>query len=107
MGHAIEYLSKYKLSHGEAISIGMVLANKIAQKLGKQSKKTGERIKTMLHKYDLPTEIPKSIKLTDMIDLVYRDKKMSGDYVSFILSTGMGQYDIVKLKPKEIMKLLR
>ena len=107
LGHAIEYLSKYKLSHGEAISIGMVLANKIAQKLGKQNKKTGERIETMLKKYDLPTEVPRGMKLEDMIDMVYRDKKMSGEHVSFILSTGMGKHEIIKLTPKEMMKLLK
>ncbi len=107
LGHAIEYLSKYKLSHGEAISIGMVLANKIAQKLGKQSKETGERIEAMLKRYDLPTEMPKNIKLKDAIEMVYRDKKMEGEEVSFILSTGIGKHEIVKLTPKKLMRLLK
>lgn len=107
LGHAIEHLSKYKLSHGEAISIGMVLANKIAQKLGKQTKQQGDEIEKMLKKYDLPTELPKNIKLEAMIDMVYRDKKMDGEQVSFILSRGMGKHEIVKLTPKELMKLLR
>ncbi len=107
LGHAIEYLSKYKLTHGEAISIGMVLANKVAQKLGKQSKKTGERIEVMLKKYDLPTELPKNIKLEDMIEMVHKDKKMEGEQVSFILSRGLGKHEIVKLTPKELMKLLK
>ena len=107
LGHAIEYLSNYKMSHGEAISIGMVLANKVAQKLGKQTKKQGERIEVMLKKYDLPTELPKSIKLKDMIDMVYKDKKMEGEKVSFILSRGLGKHEVVKLTPEKLMKLLK
>lgn len=107
LGHAIEYLSNYKMSHGEAISIGMVLANKVAQKLGKQTKKQGEQIEVMLKKYDLPTELPKSIKLKDMIDMVYKDKKMEGEKVSFILSRGLGKHEIVKMTPKKLMQLLK
>jgi 3-dehydroquinate synthetase len=85
----------------------MTLANKIAQKLGKQSKKQGEQIAAMLHKYELPTALPKSIKLPDIIEMVYRDKKMDGQEVSFILSRGIGKYEIVKLNPKELKKLLK
>ncbi len=107
LGHAIEYLSKYELTHGEAISIGMMLENKIAQKLGKQSKETGERIEAMLKKYDLPRELPKNIKLEDMIDMVYRDKKMEGQEVTFILSTAIGEHEMVKLDPEKLITLLK
>lgn len=107
LGHAIEHLSHYRLSHGEAISIGMTLANKIAQKLGKLTKKQGERIAAMFKKYDLPTKLPKSIKVKDMIDMVYRDKKMDGQKVTFILSRGMGKHEMVQLSPDELKKLLK
>lgn len=107
LGHAIEYLSKYKLNHGEAISIGMVLANRIARKMKKQTKAQGERIEAMLRRYDLPTELPKYIKVEDMIDMVYRDKKMNRDQVNFILSKGLGKHEIVKLTPNELKKLLK
>ncbi|MFH0838178.1 MAG: 3-dehydroquinate synthase [Patescibacteria group bacterium] len=106
-GHAIEYMSRYKLSHGEAISIGMVLANKIAQKLGKQSKAHGDRITEMLKKHGLPTEMPKKMKLRNIIEMIYKDKKMEGQKVTFILSTKMGQHEMVKLAPDELRELLR
>ena len=106
-GHAIEYLSKYKLTHGEAISIGMMLANKAAIKLKKLKKMDAERIEAMLKRYDLPTELPKSIKLDDVIEMVYKDKKMVGDEVGFIISKGIGKHEIVQLDPKELKKLLK
>lgn len=106
-GHAIEHLSEYELTHGEAISIGMVLANRIAQGLGKQQKSHGDRITEMLEKHGLPTEVPGGMKLEDMIQMVYKDKKMEGQKVTFILSPKMGQYEMVKLTPEELKKLLR
>ena len=106
LGHAVEHLSKYKLSHGEAISIGMTLANKIARKLKKLSAVEEKRIAAMLKKYELPTELPKNIKLDAIIDMVYRDKKMEGQEVSFILSRGLGKHEIVKLTPERVKKLL-
>lgn len=105
-GHAIEYLSNYELTHGEAIGVGMVLANRIAQNLGKQSKSHGDRIREMLEKHGLPTEIPKGMTVEDMIDMVYKDKKMDGQKVTFILSPEMGKHEMVKLSPEELKKLL-
>jgi len=107
LGHAIEHLSKYKLTHGEAISIGMVLANKVSIKLGKLTQKQADRIEAMLKKYDLPTELPKNIKLDDAIEMVYRDKKMMGDKVNFIISKGMGKNEIIQLKPEKLKELLK
>lgn len=106
LGHAIEELSQYRLTHGEAISIGMTLANKVAQKLGKQQKETGNRITTLLEKYGLPTALPKTMTLEEVVDMVRKDKKMEAEKVSFILSCDMGKHEIVKLTLKELMQLL-
>jgi 3-dehydroquinate synthase len=106
LGHAIEHLSKYKLTHGEVVSIGMVLANRVAQKLGVQKEADGEMMSELLQKYDLPTEIPKNISLQAIVEMVYKDKKMEGKEVNFILSRGMGKYEIVKITPTELKKLL-
>lgn len=107
LGHAIEYLTKYRLTHGEAISIGMVLANKVAQKLGKQTEADGETVTGLLREQGLPTELPRNIALKDMIEMVYRDKKMEGQEVAFVLSRGAGKNEIIKLKPAELKKLLK
>lgn len=107
LGHAVEYLSHYKLTHGEAISIGMVLANRVAQCLGKQNKTHGERVMAMLKKFALPTELPKGIKLSEVIEMVNRDKKMEDGKINFILSCGLGEYEMVKLAPEKLEELLR
>ncbi len=106
LGHAIEQLSNYQLSHGEAISIGMVLANQIAQKIGKQSKETASRIEAMIKKYDLPTQIPNYIKIEDAIEMIAKDKKMQQSKVDFILATELGKYEIHPFSLQELRDLL-
>lgn len=106
-GHAIEQSSDYDLLHGEAIAIGMVLANKIAQKLGKQTEETGKKIEELLKKWKLPCEIPSGIKVEDLIDLIKKDKKKSGDKISFIIATEMGESEIVELSAEELVELVQ
>lgn len=104
-GHAIESAMEYKLSHDQAISIGMVLANKVAQNLGKQAVKTGEQIKTALKKFDLPTELPTELTLNNLVDLMKKDKKRKGDQIDFVIVTEPGKTEIIPLKPEELVKL--
>ena len=90
-GHAIEESSKYDLLHGEAVAIGMLFANKVAQKLNKQTEETGKKIQEMLDKWKLPSDIPNGIDPTELIDLIKKDKKRKGNKISFIIATEMGK----------------
>lgn len=106
-GHALESATLYALTHGEAISIGMTLANKIAAKLGKQDKKTAEKIETTLQKFGLPTELPKGVKLEALAELIGKDKKCHDGIVDFIIVPKLGKAKIVPLKPEELINLAR
>ena len=104
-GHAVEQLSNYSLSHGEAISIGMMLANKVAGKLGKQAPDTAEEIEKLLKKFSLPTIMPDNIAPRDLIDAMKKDKKRLGDKISFIITPKIGKYEVVELSAEELEKL--
>lgn len=106
-GHAIESMSNYDLLHGEAIAIGMMLSNKVAQKLGKQTKETGKKIEELLKKWKLPCEIPNGIKVDELIDLIKKDKKKTGDKISFIIVPEMGENEIVELSAEELVELVK
>ena len=106
-GHAIESMSDYDLLHGEAVAIGMMLANKVAQKLGKQTEETGKKIEELLKKWKLPCEIPSGIKVEDLVDLIKKDKKKSGDKISFIIATEIGKWEIVDLSVEELVDLVK
>ncbi|HVN66838.1 MAG TPA: 3-dehydroquinate synthase, partial [Candidatus Sulfotelmatobacter sp.] len=58
IGHAIESLTRYReYNHGETVAIGMVAAAKIAHRLKICDAPTVERIKELLDKLSLPTEV--------------------------------------------------
>lgn len=93
-GHALEKLSNYQLLHGHAISIGMVLANKMAIEKGFLGKSEAERIQNLLQAAKLPIATMKKVKFGDLIN----DKKRSGNHLNFILPRKIGKAVIHKEK---------
>lgn len=77
IGHAIEHASGYRLSHGEAISIGMNLENQIAVNRKLMKVKHAERIETLLKNLKLPTRIPENIDRNPILEAIKHDKKNS------------------------------
>lgn len=95
-GHALEKLSGYKLLHGHAISIGMIIVNKLAVAKGALKEKTANRIKELLKLAGLPVTTMKKVTKKDLLS----DKKKEGNYVNLILATKIGGATIVKAKCK-------
>ena len=89
-GHVIENETKYKkYLHGEAVAMGMVLANELSMALGLMSQEEAQRVKKLLVKYTLPVyykiESPESFYET-----FFLDKKSSDTNVILILAQGLG-----------------
>ena len=91
IGHSIEKLSDYKLSHGNAISIGMVLEGKIAVKLGLWNKDDLTRLEILLKHAGLPTEMPSSVQVHKLIDNMKIDKKSRRGTVQMALPSAIGE----------------
>jgi len=99
IGHGIELLGG--LSHGEAISIGMIKELEIACKMEITSKKAVEKIRENLKLLGLPTELPKNINKNKFLDILKADKKGK-----FIFSINKNNYS-VKISEKEIKGILK
>ena len=104
-GHAIEAATDYKVSHDHAISIGMVLANKVAQNLNKQKSEVGDKIKATLGQFGLPTELPSELKIDDLVELIKKDKKRHADIIHYVIVPELGKAEIIPMKPEELVKL--
>lgn len=89
IGHAVEAASNYAYRHGEAISIGMVVINDIAVKMGIMNQKDAQRIEDLLCKVGLPTRI-KKVKLNDIMGMLKHDKKAINGVNRFIFATKIG-----------------
>lgn len=93
-GHALEKQSNYTLLHGFAISIGMVLANQKAVKLGLLKQKDADCIKNLLKRAGLPVYTMHKPTLQDL----KKDKKKHGNSINFILPTKIGNAQIYNEK---------
>ena len=103
-GHVIENLTNYSnYLHGEAVAIGMVMANELAILLKLLSTEEAERIKKLLEKNNLPTSY-KIKNIEDFYEHFYLDKKSSQGDIAFILPNGkIGTHIIRKDIPKEFV----
>jgi 3-dehydroquinate synthase len=101
--HVVESQTNYTgYLHGEAVAIGMVMANRLAVKLGKMSEEEAARVKNLLEKYSLPTAY--AIKDTeDFYDKFFLDKKTKEGSIKFIIPNGIGSHEIIKDTPKNIV----
>lgn len=100
--HAFEALSNYnQMLHGEAVSIGMVYASRLAEKLGRISANVTKRQVDLLDAVGLPIELPEDMQLStaDIIDRMKLDKKTVGGQLRFILPTKMGHVETVRDVP--------
>lgn len=91
VGHAIEKAHDYKMSHGEAISMGMVIEGRIALNLGVFGRSDFERLVTVLRKAGLPTRLPRLADLKMMIDAMKLDKKSRGGHIEMVLPAKIGE----------------
>lgn len=89
LGHSLEKIYNFsKLSHGEAVAIGMVMITKASQKAGITPDGTAERITALCTKYHLPIEDSASLK--EIAEVCSSDKKSSGGSVNLVLLKEIG-----------------
>ena len=102
--HVIENETNYKrFLHGEAVAIGMNMANSLALKLGLLTKSQADRIAGSLVKFNLPIEY-KIADLDKFYESFFLDKKSENSKIKFILPKGIGGYEIRKDIDKDIVK---
>jgi 3-dehydroquinate synthase len=91
VGHAVEFLSGFKLSHGEAISIGMRVSAEISHLMSVTGKETVDAHKALLQKYGLPITIPAYLKKDAVLDALKFNKKTRGTDIRFALVEFVGK----------------
>lgn len=103
-GHVVENETNYTTYlHGEAVAIGMVMANALAVELELFSKEEAEQVKELLEKYSLPTEyVIKNVD--DFYEHFFLDKKSAKGSIKFILPQSMGNYKMVSNIDENIVK---
>ncbi len=91
--HAIEAATAYgQLLHGEAVSIGMNMAARLAVQLGQFTNEERLRQKTLLERFQLPIEFNQASP-EELWSLMQHDKKVEQGKLGFILPTRIGHVE--------------
>lgn len=106
-GHAFESLSGYgKLLHGEAVSIGMCCAARLANILNRVDKDFVKRQQNLLKTLKLPTETPQ-LGYDKILSSMMHDKKVEHGKLRFILPSRLGSVELVgNVEPENVQKAL-
>ncbi len=94
-GHALEILSEHKLRHGEAVAFGMIVASKLSNSLGLITIRDIKRQRKLLEALGFRSTPPK-LGSTEIVEMMHRDKKAMGEYIRFVLPTGIGRTPILR-----------
>lgn len=91
IGHAIEAATHFRrLTHGEAIAIGMALEARVAQRLGLTDATTVERQNTLLARAGLPVKLPE-VNRPAVWRAIALDKKVRDGVLRCPLLRGIGE----------------
>ncbi len=103
-GHVVENETNYTTYlHGEAVAIGMVMANALAVELGLLTQEEADAVKALLLSVNLPTEY--AIKdIDDFYEHFFLDKKSAKGSIKFILPNSLGNYKMVSDIDEYIVK---
>ena len=101
--HGLEQVSAFTLRHGEAVSIGMVAAARIAEALGCAEAGLAARIAAALSAWGLPVTCP-PYPTNAIWDAMTHDKKKQGTTLRWVLPRAIGDVVIANDVPEALVK---
>lgn len=103
IGHALQ--KTLGISHGNAVSIGMVMAADLSKTKGLLSSEDAARLNALLTRLGLPTRI--DFDPATVIEALGKDKKRESDLIKFILLKGLGNSVVTDITLDELAQWVR
>ena len=91
VGHAVEAVSRYRLLHGEAVAIGMVVEATLGEALGITKSGTAGTLDAILRQFDLPTRVPDALPADRVMQAMRHDKKNRAGAIRVTLLRSLGE----------------
>jgi len=102
-GHSIEKLTNYRIKHGFAVSIGMMMACKVASEM------TGfnqtERLERLLKSLGLPTST--KLDIGSVVQETSKDKKAWYGKTVLVLPERIGKVIVREVEQQDLLRILR
>ena len=104
LGHAIERAEGYKWRHGHAISVGMVFAAEVAQRLAMIDTELVAQHRRLLTTVGLPTNYGGNAGFDQILEVMRIDKKSRGSTLRMVLLNALGSAKLVADPPTEVLE---
>lgn len=91
IGHGVEKASKYRLSHGECVAIGMIAETRLAESIALAEPGLSEKLIADFTKIGLPVSIPTGLDRQEIIAATLLDKKRNAKQIHFALPERIGK----------------
>ena len=104
-GHAVEASSRFTLSHGKSVAIGMAMILCAACSRGLCSAETRDAVIALLQRYGLPTECPYPADM--LLGALSADKKIFGTRLNLVVPTDIGACRLLPVGVDELSGWLR
>jgi 3-dehydroquinate synthase len=102
LGHAVERAERYRLRHGEAVSIGMVYAATVARLAGRLDAATADRHRRVLAAVGLPVSY-RAGAWPGLRDAMAVDKKARGARLRMVVLDGLARPGMLEDPPEELL----
>ncbi len=105
IGHGVEALSNFTVSHGKAVAIGMCIVARAAETFGYCSRQTRQQILSTVTTFGLPYF---TVYQADaLFCAALSDKKRTGDHVDLVIPYGIGDCRLVSMAISEIQSFIQ
>lgn len=105
VGHAIEKVTNFEISHGIAVGIGMAIISKISDQLSWSTENTHSKIVKCLEKNGILTEC--NAKTEELLSAMLKDKKRNGDTLNLVIPEKIGNCILRNIAVSELKDVLR
>lgn len=104
VGHAIERLSGYTVSHGHAVAAGCAVMARACAARGLCAEEDARRVEAMLRVHGLPTGC--AYGADELFEAARADKKRVGDAIDVVLVRGVGSCEVRRIPLPELRTLI-
>ena len=104
IGHAVEKLSGYEISHGGAVAMGMARIAEISAAQEWCTAADCERLKSVLEAYGFELAIPYS--KDEIFGVIANDKKREAGMIDLVIMEGIGNCSRKKMTMDELKEIL-
>ncbi|MFC1917504.1 3-dehydroquinate synthase [Chloroflexota bacterium] len=90
IGHAVEAVSDFGITHGHAVALGMAAAAEISRRMGMLGGNEVQRLMQLIEAAGLPTRLP-DLNIDAVLTAMQHDKKVKDEKIRFVLLQDIGK----------------